>query len=245
MTAKSDKPRPALRGAAPLRHAASLAVTLALNGGLVLALVAWSGHRRSEARAVIRAVPLTVAPAEAVPADLGSARPPEEPAAVEPVAPPALPPLPRPALAPPSPSLAAPSPIEITAASRLDVPAYAARAAAPAAIRPVAPPPVPTPRPKAGRGDLTRGPVLRARPDLSAYYPRRALLSGVTGSTRIRLTISAAGDVTAVEIVSSEPAGVFEHAARRVGRVLRFRPALRAGVAVRSVVSLNLFWKVE
>ena len=95
------------------------------------------------------------------------------------------------------------------------------------------------------RPGLRHGPMLLSRPGLSDYYPRRALARGIAGKTYIRITIDAAGQVTDVQVITSQPAGVFEHAAGRVGRALNFRPARRAGKPIPAVVFLNLVWRVE
>jgi protein TonB len=87
--------------------------------------------------------------------------------------------------------------------------------------------------------------VLIEPPDLAAYYPRRARMQGVAGTTRIRLTLAADGRVTEVEVLDSTPPGVFEMAARRVGEALQFRPAVRDGRPVAARVSLNLVWRLE
>jgi len=87
--------------------------------------------------------------------------------------------------------------------------------------------------------------VLLRPPDLAEYYPRRARMRGTTGSTRLRLTVDADGRVADVEVLDATPTGVFEHAARRVGRSLSFRPALRNGRPVPARVTLRLVWRLE
>jgi len=248
MTARPDNPKAPLRDRAPFRHAASAAVTLALNAAVVLLLVTWAGRDRPEGSSPIRAVPLSVVPAEPEPLDVLSPQPPAEPDRVQPETPPALPPLPRPALSPSSPRLDAPAPMEMAVTRRMDVPAFAAETASPVVVGPTGLPARPPVRPapaRPGRPSGTYGPALVSQPDLSDYYPRRALLRGVTGRTRIRLTVDALGRVTSAEVLTSQPAGVFEQAARRVGRVLQFRPARREGRPVPAVVSFDIVWKVE
>jgi TonB family protein len=82
-------------------------------------------------------------------------------------------------------------------------------------------------------------------PNLSDYYPRRARMREITGRTQVRLTLDADGKVVRVEVLSSTPEGVFEVAARRVGRSLRFQPALRNNRPVATAVVLNLVWRLE
>jgi protein TonB len=81
--------------------------------------------------------------------------------------------------------------------------------------------------------------------DLDHFYPRSARMRGIAGSTRLRLAIAADGEISGVEVLSSEPPGVFEHAAERLGRSLRHHPATRAGQPVASVVERTIVWKVR
>lgn len=81
--------------------------------------------------------------------------------------------------------------------------------------------------------------------DLDHFYPRNARLRGLTGSTRLRLAIAADGQVSSVEVLASDPPGVFEHAAERLGRSLRHHPATRAGRPAASVVERTIVWKVR
>jgi TonB family protein len=87
--------------------------------------------------------------------------------------------------------------------------------------------------------------VLLRPPDLADYYPRRARLSGTTGRSTVRVTVDERGAVTGVAVVDSTPPGVFDHAATRVARTLRFRPALRDGRPTRSAVSIDMIWRME
>ena len=89
------------------------------------------------------------------------------------------------------------------------------------------------------------GPMLLQPPGLSSYYPYRARLRGITGRSAIRLSVSASGRVTGVHVLDSTPAGVFDLAAKRVGKTLRFQPAMRDGRRVGATVSLDLVWRLE
>jgi len=248
MPANTNNAKGSLLDAAPLRHGVSAAVALGLNAAVVLLLVTWAGRRRADTRPAVRAVALSVLPAQADRVQPTSPEAPAEAAVVEPPPAPMLPPLPQPAVSLPTLSLDAPTPLEIALHPALDLPAYETESISPIIIQPARPSPGPAAPPRlhkpAGSGP-DRGPMLLSRPDLSDYYPRRALARGVTGRTRLRLTVDAIGRVTDVQVVASQPAGVFEHAAGRVGRVLHFRPAVRAGRNVPAVVSLSLVWKVE
>lgn len=81
--------------------------------------------------------------------------------------------------------------------------------------------------------------------DLDRFYPRTARLRGITGSSRLRLTISAEGRITAVEVLDSTPPGVFEHAAERLARTLRYRPATAAGKPVASELETSIQWTIK
>jgi protein TonB len=81
--------------------------------------------------------------------------------------------------------------------------------------------------------------------DLDHFYPRSARMRGLAGSTRLRLAIAADGQVSGVEVLSSDPPGVFEQAAERLGRSLRHHPATRAGQPVASVLERTIVWQVR
>lgn len=81
--------------------------------------------------------------------------------------------------------------------------------------------------------------------DLDRHYPRAAKARRVTGNSRIRSWIDASGRVTAVEVLDSQPPGVFEQAAERVGRAQRYVPARRGGTAVPTVQDTNIEWKLQ
>lgn len=248
MPANANNIKRSLLDAAPLRHGISLALTIGFNAGIVVLLVTWAGRHHADARPAILATPLSVVEPDPEPIEPAEPEMPAETPAMETPPEPMLPALPQPVIAMPSLPFDVPAPIEPSLHSMMDVPAYEAQSVAPLVLQPatiavgtpggsvIRKPAKPTP---------TSGPMLMSRPDLSNYYPKRALARGVTGKTQIRLTIDSAGRVTNVQVVSSEPAGIFEHAAGRVGRTLSFRPAMREGKSVPAVVFLNLVWNVE
>jgi len=92
---------------------------------------------------------------------------------------------------------------------------------------------------------LSRGASLIRPPDLSLYYPYRARLKGITGETTVRLGVDVSGRVSSVQVLRSVPEGVFEAAARRVARALRFHPAETRGQPVATSVELDLMWRLE
>jgi len=242
----------ALARRAMFRHAGAVGLALALNLALVLFMVTWLERSEAARPTATLAVPIQVRPIE--PEEMEIAEGP----AVDQVAPtppaPRHPPLPEPeVLEVTAPDLAMPEPAplametaQVATAASLAVPAYEAAAV------PVAPPAPPQP-PGGGQAETaepvvvrpSRGPVLLRPPDLSDYYPRRAQMRGTTGATRLRLTVDSGGRVAEVEVLDATPTGVFEHAARRVGRALTFRPALRNGRPVPARVTLRLVWRLE
>ena len=253
MTQRPYNPTRRRERGAWLRHGASAAAALAFNAVLVCLLATGSARVRPEAGAPVRAVPLTVVESEPMAAEPAPPAPAEPEAAVEvvePAAPPMLPPLDPPSPAAPLLAAAAPPLPALAVAHRMDVPDFLAEAgppvASPAIAAPVAVSVAPAvTAPAAGPPSNTQGPSLLSQPSLADYYPRRALLRGITGRTRLRLALDSQGRVTDVQVLASTPAGVFDHAAGRVGRVLRFRPALREGRPVPGVACLDIVWKVD
>jgi TonB family protein len=146
----------------------------------------------------------------------------------------------------------APPSINTRTVSQASMPVFAASAppqiaAAPVKVRPAPAIPVRVKKPDGGgtRIGTSRGPMVIKPPNLADYYPRRARMRGITGKSSIRLSIDDNGRVTNVEISSSWPEGTFETAAGRVGKSLRFRPAIRDGRPVATKISLNLVWNLE
>jgi TonB family protein len=94
---------------------------------------------------------------------------------------------------------------------------------APQVIAPVVPTPAPVavapaPRPSA---DTTTTAINREQPS----FPREAVRQGVeSGTVRARMTINAAGDVTAVTIVSARPARVFDREVQSALQRWKFNP---------------------
>jgi len=76
---------------------------------------------------------------------------------------------------------------------------------------------------------------VRAEPlsEVRLRYPEN-LSSPVAGTVRIRLFIDEGGVVRKLQIASSEPPGLFDEAAKRAWEDVRFTPARKNGVAVKS-----------
>lgn len=96
-----------------------------------------------------------------------------------------------------------------------------------------------------GREPGYQGPALHQPPNLARFYPQTARLKAITGATTLSLCLDAKGRVEAAQITRSHPPGVFEVAAQRVARTLRFHPATQAGRAVPSEFTLTIQWQLE
>ena len=94
-------------------------------------------------------------------------------------------------------------------------------------------------------GTDSRPPVLLYQPDLATYYPSRARRSGITGATKLLLDIDSMGRVSNIKIVKSVPSGVFERAARRAAKRLKYKPSSRNGRPQAAKVSMEFIWKLD
>ena len=68
---------------------------------------------------------------------------------------------------------------------------------------------------------------------VAPLYPRRAVRAGVEGTLTVHLTISGSGRVEEIEVVSSEPPGIFGRAVRTAVRSWRFEPIVLNGYQLR------------
>ena len=80
---------------------------------------------------------------------------------------------------------------------------------------------------------------------LQYYYPTRAKSRRLTGRTRVRLTVGGDGVVRDVEIINSQPAGVFDRAARRAAKKLRYQPPEGTPSSAQTVIETELVWEVK
>lgn len=94
-------------------------------------------------------------------------------------------------------------------------------------------------------GAPDRRPVLVFAPDLEDFYPHVARQRQLEGRTRVRLALDAAGAVIGVQVVESDPIGIFEDAARAAARRLRYQPARRGGRAVPASIVVDLEWSLR
>ncbi len=113
--------------------------------------------------------------------------------------------------------------------------------------RPRAPKPAPAPsgEPQAQAAGMPAAPIYyraseldeRAIPlnQVDLAYPETALSAGTRGVVTLRLLIDHEGRLRDAAVMDSRPAGIFDKAALEAVMALRFRPAIRNGVAVGSI----------
>ena len=82
----------------------------------------------------------------------------------------------------------------------------------------------------------------RAAPlnEVNLVYPERALAMSQSGVVTLRLKIDHQGVLRDAAVVDAQPAGIFEDAALKAVLELKFRPALRNGVPVGSVKTIEV-----
>ena len=71
-------------------------------------------------------------------------------------------------------------------------------------------------------------------------YPENALKSGTSGVVLLELRIDHTGALADVRVLNSRPSGIFTQAALKAARELRFRPAIRHGVPVGSIKTIEI-----
>ncbi|RGP52609.1 energy transducer TonB [Pseudomonas abyssi] len=107
--------------------------------------------------------------------------------------------------------------------------------------------PAPAPSPPAPVSAPPPGSAEEVTPlvDIPPGYPRRALAAGIEGQVTLQFTVNAEGRVENIRILSAEPPGVFERAARRAVSRWRFAPRRENGVAVSREVSKTMNFRLE
>jgi len=79
----------------------------------------------------------------------------------------------------------------------------------------------------------------------SPRYPPAAQRQGIEGVVVLRLAVDASGRVSDAMVVSADPPGVFELAAKEAARQYRFQPARRGGKAVMSTVEQRVVFRLR
>ncbi|MBK1689391.1 energy transducer TonB [Rubrivivax gelatinosus] len=216
------------------RHPAGLAVVAGLHGVLVWMLVQSLGHRGVD----LEPPPLAVDILEPPP-------PPPPPPPVLDVAPAALPP--PPSFVPPPEIRVRPPP--------LPPPAITVQRSAPpptpVVVAPAAPAPVPAPAaPPSAPADLSRPARLEVSQCTRPAYPRAALRSEATGTTRIRFRVDAGGRVIDARVLQrsgpSREHGLLDRAAVDTLGRCRFSAGLDArGRPVGGFATVEYVWTLQ
>ena len=76
--------------------------------------------------------------------------------------------------------------------------------------------------------------------EVTLVYPERAFASNQSGIVTLRLKIDHRGMMRDASVVDAQPPGIFEDAALEAVRELKFRPAVRNGVPVGSVKTIEV-----
>ena len=92
-----------------------------------------------------------------------------------------------------------------------------------------------------GEVDQPPVPIYTVKP----IYPFQARRKEITGQVTVRLLIDANGRVVRAEIISSEPAGVFDDSALSAVRKWRFKPGRLDGRAVSIWVTVPIIFKLS
>jgi len=92
-------------------------------------------------------------------------------------------------------------------------------------------------------GDLDSPLTVLAR--MPPIYPLQAKRRGIEGWVRIQLIINENGGVEDVEVVASEPPGVFDQSVIRCVSGWRFRPGTVEGMAVKARAETTIRFKLE
>ena len=85
--------------------------------------------------------------------------------------------------------------------------------------------------------------VARHRP--SPIYPSDARQRGIEGFVVVRMRVDAAGRVTDVVVVESDPPGVFDQSARRAAQSYLFSPARAGGIAVATTLEQRMVFRLR
>jgi protein TonB len=76
-------------------------------------------------------------------------------------------------------------------------------------------------------------------------YPRVAQRRGITGWVDISFTVGTDGSVTAIEIMNSDPADIFDDSASNAVSEWRFEPPMQGGMPVEKRVAVRMMFSLE
>jgi TonB family protein len=95
----------------------------------------------------------------------------------------------------------------------------------------------------AGPPEVTEGDLTKVKA-LELEYPEGALAKGVEGWVSVSFVVTAEGKVTAMKVLDSSPAGVFEAAATRALSHVRYKPMLQSGKPIVVVTKLRIAFRM-
>jgi TonB family protein len=95
----------------------------------------------------------------------------------------------------------------------------------------------------AGPPEVTEGDLTKVKA-LELEYPEGALAKGVEGWVSVSFVVTAEGKVTAMKVLDSSPAGVFEAAATRALSHVRYKPMLQGGKPIVVVTKLRIAFRM-
>jgi TonB family protein len=95
----------------------------------------------------------------------------------------------------------------------------------------------------AGPPEVTEGDLTKVKA-LELEYPEGALAKGVEGWVSLSFVVTAEGKVTAMKVLDSSPAGVFEAAATRALSHVRYKPMLQGGKPIVVVTKLRIAFRM-
>jgi protein TonB len=76
-------------------------------------------------------------------------------------------------------------------------------------------------------------------------YPLRAKQRGIEGWVKVSLVVDTSGRVSRIQILDSQPPGVFEQSVEQCVRRWRFRPGTIDGIAVEATAETTIHFKLE
>ena len=76
--------------------------------------------------------------------------------------------------------------------------------------------------------------------EVQLNYPAHAVAHDLEGQVRLQLWIDETGQVRHLEVLEASPPGIFDEAAMNAFRLVPFAPAKRAGLPVKSQVSIRV-----
>jgi len=95
----------------------------------------------------------------------------------------------------------------------------------------------------AGPAEMPEASLTRLKP-IELDYPGEALRKNLEGWVEVSYVVTAEGRVTAVKVLNSSPAGVFDAAATRALSRVRYKPVMQGGKAVAVTSKLRIAFRM-